>query len=87
MFTKHNITLCADKNKVVEELGAMDCLGQYTYDVEVKGSTGHVYTVDNLVFYGFTSKLTVQEVATMLKRKMYKTKIDVVGGTIIIYFN
>lgn len=87
MFTKHDITLCADKNKVVEELGAMDCLGQYTYDVETKGSTGHVYTVDNLVFYGFTSKLTVQEVATMLKRKMYETKIDVVGGTIIIYFN
>lgn len=86
MFTKHEITLCANKNKVVEELGAMDCLGKYTYDIEVKGTNGHVYTIDNLVFYGFTSKLSVQEVATMLKQNLYKTKIDVVGGTIIINF-
>lgn len=86
MFTKHEITLCADKNKVVEELGAMDCLGKYTYDMEAKGTNGHVYAMDNLVFYGFTSKLSAKEVANMLKQKMYKTKIDVVGGTIIIYF-
>ena len=86
MFTKHEITLCANKNKVVEELGAMDCLGKYTYDIEVKGTNGHVYSIDNLVFYGFTSKLSVQEVTTILKQKLYKTKIDVVGGTIIINF-
>lgn len=43
MFTKHEITLCANKNKVVEELGAMDCFGKYTYDIEVKGTNGHVY--------------------------------------------
>lgn len=87
MFTKHEITLCADKNKVVEELGAMDCLGKYTFDVEVKGSTGHVYTIDNLVFYGFTTKLSVQEVSTILKHKMDNVQIDVVGGTIIIRFD
>lgn len=86
MFTKHEITLCANKNKVVEELGAMDCLGEYTYDIETKGTNGHVYTMNDLVFYGFTSKLSVREVANMLKQKMYKTKIDVVGGTIILYF-
>nr|DAH44051.1 MAG TPA: hypothetical protein [Caudoviricetes sp.] len=80
------IQLCADKNKVVEELGAMDCLGEYTYDIETKGTNGHVYTMNDLVFYGFTSKLSVREVANMLKQKMYKTKIDVVGGTIILYF-
>lgn len=88
MFTKHEITLCANKNKVVEELGAMDCLGKCTSDIEVKGSVGHVYTIDDLVFYGFTTKLTVQEVATMLKRKLYKTTVDVVvGGTIVLKFN
>lgn len=87
MFTKHEITLCANKNKVVEELGAMDCLGKCTYDIEVKGTNGHVYTLDDLVFYGFTSKLSVQEVANMLKQKMYVRNIDVVGGTIIIYFD
>lgn len=87
MFTKHEITLCTDKNKVVEKLGAMDCLGKYTYDIETKGTNGHVRTVDNLVFYGFTSKLSVHEIANMLRLKMDKTKIDVVGGTIIIYFD
>ena len=87
MFTKHEITLCANKNKVVEELGAMDCLGKYTYDIEVKGTNGHVYTLDDLVFYGFTSKLSTQKVATMLKQKLYKTTVDVVGGTIFIYFD
>ena len=85
--TKHELTLCANKKKVVEKLGAMDCLGKYTYDIEVKGSVGHVYTIDDLVFYGFTTKLTVQEVAAMLKQKMYKTTVDVVGGTIVLKFN
>ena len=87
MFTKHEITLCANKNKVVEELGAMDCLGKYTSDIEVKGSVGHVYVMDDLVFYGFTTKSTVQDVATMLKQKLYKTTVNVVGGTIVLKFN
>lgn len=83
MFTKYEITLCANKNEVVKNLGAMDCLGKYTADIELKYSVGHVYTMGDLVFYGFTSKLPVQEVASMLKA-MNKIKIDVVGGTIII---
>lgn len=86
MFTKYDITLCSNKNRVVEELGAMDCLGEYTSDIEVKGTVASVYTIDDFVFYGFTSKLSVHKVATMLKQKLYKTKVDVVGGTIIIYF-
>lgn len=86
MFTKYEITLCADKNKVVEKLGAMDCLGKYTYDIEVKGKIGHVYAMDNLVFYGFTSKLNVHEVVKVLKQQIHNEKIDVVGGTIIIKF-
>ena len=87
MFFKHEITLCADKNKVVEKLGAMDCLGKLTYDIEVKGTNGHVYVYDNLVLYGFTTKLTAQEVAEKLKKTLYKTTVDVVGGTIILAFN
>ena len=86
MFNKYEITLCAKKNDVVEELGAMDCLGHYTANIEVKGLVGHVYTKDNLVFYGFTSKLPVHKVAKMLKDKMYKTDVNVVGGTIFIEF-
>lgn len=86
MFAKHEITLCADKNKVVKELGAMDCLGRYTYDMEFKNTCPTVYTNDNLVFYGFTSMFTVQKVAAMLRQRMYRQQIDVVGGTIIIYF-
>ena len=54
---------------------------------EVKGTNGHVYVYDNLVFYGFTTKLTAQEVAEKLKRTLYKTTVDVVGGTIILAFN
>lgn len=85
MFNKkYEVTLCADKNDVVNELGAMDRLGDYTVDVEVKGSTAHVYTMDNLVFYGFTSKVPAHRVAEMLKKKMYKTKADVVGGTVVL---
>ena len=87
MFFKHEITLCADKNKVVEKLGAMDCLGGLTYYMEVKGTNGHVYVYDDLVFYGFTTKLTAQEVAEKLKRMLYKTTVNVVGGTIILVFN
>lgn len=83
MFTKYEITLCANKNEVVKNLGAMDCLGKYTADIEVKHSVGHVYTIGDLVFYGFASKLPVQKVASILKAK-YKVKVDVVGGTIII---
>lgn len=87
MFNKkYKITLCANKNDVVKKLGAMDCLGKYTVDIEVKNSVGHVYTKDNLVFYGFTSKLPVHKVANMLKANMNNTSVYVVGGIVFIEF-
>lgn len=88
MFKKtYDVTLCADKNEVVEKLGAMDCLGKYTADIEVKDSVGHVYTMDNLVFYGFTSKLPAYEVTKMMREKEHVKEANVVGGTVVLVIN
>lgn len=84
---KYEVTLCADANEVVKKLGAMDCLGKYTADIEVKGSVGHVYVMDNLAFYGFTSKLPVYEVAKIIREKEHVKSADVVGGTVVLVLN
>ena len=83
---KYEITLCANKNDVVKKLGAMDCIGKYTEDIEIKNSVGQVYTEGDLLFYGFTSKVPVHKVANMLKAKMDKKNVYVVGGTIFMEF-
>lgn len=88
MFTKkYEVTLCADANDVVEKLGAMDCLGKYTADIEIKNTVGHVYVMDNIVFYGFTSKLPAYEVVKMMREKEHVTEANVVGGTVVLVLN
>ena len=83
----YDVTLCVDKNEVVEKLGAMDCLGKYTADIELKDSVGHVYTMDNLVFYGFTSKLPAYRVAKIMREKEYIKEANVVDGTVVLVLN
>lgn len=81
---KYDVTLYADANKVVEKLGAMDCLGKYTADIEVKNSVGHVYAMDNLVLYGFKSKLPAYEVTKLMREKENIKDANVVGGTVVL---
>lgn len=81
---KYDVTLCADADDVVEKLGAMDCLGKYTADIEVKNSVGHVYAMDNLVLYGFTSKVPAYEVTKLMREKEHVKSVDLVGGTVVL---
>lgn len=88
MFKKvYDVTLCVDANDVVKKLGAMDCLGKYTADIEIKNTVGHIYVIDNLVFYGFTSKLPAYEVAKLMREKEHVKDTDVIGGTVVLVLN
>ena len=85
MFKKqYEVTLCANANEVVKKLGAMDCLGKYTADIEAKNSVGHVYAMDNLVLYGFTSKVPAYKVTKMMMNKEHVKDANVVGGTVVL---
>lgn len=88
MFKKqYEVTLCADANEVVKKLGAMDCLGKYIADIEIKNTVGHIYVMDNLVFYGFTSKLPAYEVAKLMREIEHVKDANVVGGTVVLVLN
>lgn len=46
----------------------------------------HVYYANEKVYLGFETKLTMGEVAKLIKQKLYKTEAEVVGGVIFVKF-
>lgn len=65
---------------------------KYHFDVDeliskINMGWTHVCYANGKAYLGFETKLTMGEVAKLIKQKLYKTEAEVVGGVIFVKFN
>ena len=53
--------------------------------VDTKG-THHVYSDEHNVYIGFETKTTIEEIANILKRTLYRVDTKIIGGLVIVKF-
>lgn len=78
MFKRRKaMTVCVDKEHYLDVDKVISTINM--------GLT-YVYWTDEKVYCGFETKLTMGEVAKLIKQKLYKTEAEVVGGVIFVKF-
>lgn len=73
------ITVRVDKNRNLDVHSAID---KYVDTI----GTHHVYLDGNDVYIGFETKSTVEEVANILEKTLYKIETRIIGGLVIVKF-
>lgn len=76
---KNAMTVCVDVKHNLDVHAIID------NDIKTIG-VHEVYLDGNTVYIGFETKFTITNVAKILKEKLNKSKVKIVGGTIFVRF-